>query len=254
MRSLRQPILAANWKMHFLEAEVRRYAGRLVTALAQDLPKPAVEIVLFAPFPWLVPLRVALDGAPVAIGAQDLSDQARGAFTGEVSGEQLRDAGCRWVLVGHSERRRRHGEDDACVARKVMQALQVGLQPLVCVGETLEERENGTTWEVLRRQLAALPGHPSLTLAYEPVWAIGTGRSASPEQASEAHRFLRQQAAELWGEPSAQRLRILYGGSVTPTNAAGFAAAPEVDGALVGGASLDPDQFLDILMAFISPP
>ncbi len=253
MSGTRVPIVAANWKMHFLEADVRHYAARLLAKLAPRLGVRQAELVLFAPFPWLLPLREALKDSSVALGAQDLSDERRGAFTGEVSAEQLRDAGCQWVLIGHSERRRRHGEDHAKVARKVERALEVGLAPLVCVGETLEEREAGAMWEVLSRQLALLPGDSSLALAYEPIWAIGTGRSATPELASEAHRFLRQLAERQWGAAVARQLRILYGGSVSSQNAPGLAAAPDLDGALVGGASLDPEQFLDILSAFAGP-
>jgi triosephosphate isomerase len=189
-----------------------------------------------------------LAGGAVAVGGQDLHPEDKGAHTGDVSGAQLADAGCTWVLCGHSERRRDHGEPDELVGRKVAAAARHGLAPLVCVGETREERHAGWTFAVLERQLrAALAGLTSgsdtFAVAYEPVWAIGTGETATPEIAQEAHRFLRGIT------PGGEGVSFLYGGSVTPDNAASLSAQPDIDGFLVGGASLDPQKFLAIIRA-----
>jgi triosephosphate isomerase len=191
-----------------------------------------------------------LAGSPsevIAVGGQDLHPNDKGAHTGDVSGAQLADAGCTWALCGHSERRRDHGESDELVTRKAEAALRHGLQPMICLGETRDERHAGRTFEVLERQLrAALSFHPkSFALAYEPVWAIGTGETATPETAEEAHSFLRHLLGAL--EEAAEDISILYGGSVTPDNAAGLSAQPDIDGFLVGGASLDPRNFLTII-------
>jgi triosephosphate isomerase len=197
-------------------------------------------------------VAAALAGSEVTVGAQDLHPADRGAHTGDVSGPQVLDAGCRWVLCGHSERRRDHAESDELIARKVAAAIRHGLAPLLCVGETREQREAGETLAVLERQLRsglslapAVAELAGLVIAYEPVWAIGTGLTASPETAQEAHQFLRATAAGLAGEDAA--VTLLYGGSATPANAAGLIAQPDVDGFLVGGASLDPRQFLAII-------
>lgn len=251
---MRRPLVAANWKMHFRRAEAESWTDAFLRERVESPAWSGVEVVLFASYPLLFPLHEKLASTPVALGAQDLSDEVRGAYTGEVSAEQLLDAGCRWVLVGHSERRQRHGEDNARVARKVARALDAGLAPLVCVGETLEERESGRTRQVLARQLEALPCHPSLAIAYEPVWAIGTGRSATPEIAAEAHEYLRHELERRWSRAACEGLRIVYGGSVTPANAIGLARTPGIDGALVGGASLEVGRFLDILRAFSGVP
>ena len=240
----RRPLAAANWKMHLLRADAERYCA----ALRAGLPAaPAAEVVLFPSFPLLPPVAAALGGAPVAWGGQDLHAAEKGAHTGDVAGAQLADAGCTWVLCGHSERRRDHGEGDAAVAAKVAAAVRDGLQPLLCLGETREERHAGQTFAVLERQLReGLASRPErFAVAYEPVWAIGTGETATPELAAEAHAFLRGQLAAL-GFPAAA-VRILYGGSVTPENAGELAAREEIDGFLVGGASLDPGRFLDII-------
>lgn len=266
----RRRIVAGNWKMHFLAAEAAGFCRELLRGLAPGGPGgPGVpggaEVVLFPSFPLLPAVAAALAGSEVTLGAQDLHPADRGAHTGDVSGPQVLDAGCRWVLCGHSERRRDHAESDELIARKVAAANRHGLAPLLCVGETREQREAGETLAVLERQLrsglsslaprspavAAAPAAPpvseraGLVIAYEPVWAIGTGLTASPETAQEAHQFLRATAAGLAGEDAA--VTLLYGGSVTPANAAGLIAQPDVDGFLVGGASLDPRQFLAII-------
>ena len=193
-----------------------------------------------------------LSGANIALGARDVSAFASGAYTGEVSAAMLKDFGVRYALVGHSERRQYHGETDAVVAEKARQALASGITPIVCVGETLQEREAGQTESVVKRQLAAVihvNGHciSEIVVAYEPVWAIGTGRTASPEQAQQVHAVLRAQLAA--ATPHADRVRVLYGGSMNAANAAELLAQPDIDGGLVGGASLKAEDFLKIIAA-----
>jgi triosephosphate isomerase len=215
-----------------------------------------VEVVLCPPFVFLPDAAVALAGSAIGLGAQDLSAEVgQGAYTGEVAGAMLREVGCSHVIVGHSERRARHNESDAEVARKAVAALAAGLVPIVCVGETLAERDAGATPAVVGRQLAAVldvcgvDAFRTVVVAYEPVWAIGTGRTASPEQAQEAHAFTRKVLTNLYGEDTAQRIRIQYGGSVKPSNMAELIAQPDVDGALVGGASLESGSFWEICRA-----
>ncbi len=241
----RRPLVAANWKMHLL----RRDAVGYCRTLRDGLGSAAAEVVVFPSHPLLPAVAEALEGSRIAVGGQDLHPEPQGAHTGDVSGPQLRDAGCTWALCGHSERRRDHGETDELVGRKVEAAARQGLLPLLCVGERREERHAGETLAVLERQLAAgLRSRPArFALAYEPVWAIGTGETATPEIAQEAHAFLRQRLAAELGLAAAASVRILYGGSVTPENAAGLFSRPDVDGFLVGGASLDPGKFLAII-------
>ncbi len=242
----RRPLIAANWKMHLLRQDAARYCREFRRLAGDDA---ATDVVLFPSFTLLAAVAEALAGSAIAWGGQDLHPEARGAFTGDVSGEQLADLGCGWVLVGHSERRRGHGETDALVGRKAAAARRHGLLPLVCVGENEIERREGRTFEVLARQLAAALAdrpHP-FALAYEPVWAIGTGATATPELAQEAHAFLRLRLGELLGAEAGAATRILYGGSVKPENAHDLFACQDVDGFLVGGASLDPASFSDII-------
>jgi triosephosphate isomerase len=244
----RRSLLAANWKMNLRRGDAEAYADRLRRELAAA--PSAAEVVLFPPFPLLPTLAERLAGSSIAWGGQDLHPEDAGAHTGDVSAFQLLDWGSTWVLCGHSERRADHGETNAVVAAKVAQAQRRGLQPLLCVGESLAEREAGRTEEVLVAQLdAALPraSQGRWALAYEPIWAIGTGRTATPALAQEAHAMLRIAVAERLGTAPAAALRILYGGSVKPENAAGLYAEPDIDGFLVGGASLDPGSFLDII-------
>jgi triosephosphate isomerase len=229
-------------------------------ALAADLarrarPRRPCELAVCPPFTALESVGDALQGSGVHLGAQDLHPEPQGAFTGAISGRMLTALGCRLAIVGHSERRHGMGEDDRMVARKLRAALRDGLTPIVCVGETLAERERGTTEEVLGRQVegayAGLSADQALTtvVAYEPVWAIGTGRVASPEQAVAAHRALRSELDRRVGLGVGERLAILYGGSVNPVNAPALFAEPEVDGALVGGASLAAADFWSIAEA-----
>ena len=206
-------------------------------------------MVLFPSFPLIPTVAEGLSGSWAECGGQDLHPDPKGAHTGDVSGPQLVDAGCTWVLCGHSERRQDHGESDDLVAAKVAAAIEHGLTPMICLGETADERRSGETFAVLERQLnAALRPRPErFALAYEPVWAIGTGETATPEIAQEAHAFLRDGLADLVGDESAAVKRILYGGSANPDNAAELAAQDDIDGFLVGGASLDPERFSSII-------
>jgi len=250
---VRPRIVAANWKMNLLRAA----AADLVRAVRAELDGSAPQqtrVIVFPSFPLIPAVAAELAGSRIAVGGQDLHPADKGAHTGDVSGAQLADAGCAWVLCGHSERRQDHGESDDLVARKVAAALRHGLAPMVCVGESREERRAGATFEVLERQaraaLAELRDYRGdLAFAYEPVWAIGTGETATPETAQEAHRFLRDLLGGELGRERAAALPILYGGSATPDNVAGLIARPDVDGFLVGGASLDPGKFLSIIRA-----
>jgi triosephosphate isomerase (TIM) len=249
---MRKPIVAGNWKMHGSRAE----NASLIDAIAAEFPARAAECIVCPPFVYLWEVSRLLRDAeiPVALGAQDVCAEAQGAYTGEVSAAMLKDAGCGYVIVGHSERRSLCAETDPLVARKFAAAQTRGLVPILCVGEQLPEREAGRTQEVVSRQLDAvleLCGAPSFAravIAYEPVWAIGTGRNATPEQAEEVHRFIRGRIAGRDAKIAAE-VRILYGGSVKVGNAEELFAQPNVDGGLIGGASLKADEFLGILAA-----
>jgi triosephosphate isomerase (TIM) len=248
---MRRPLIAGNWKMHGSIAFVVEFADQLRRAGVVA----GVDLLLLPPAPFLKELAAALDGASVELGVQNVHAEREGAFTGEISAEMARDIGAAWCLAGHSERRTLFGETDAIAGAKVVAALRAGLQPLLCVGESLDEREAGSAEAVVRRQIrdaAAVTGGAALagvTLAYEPVWAIGTGRTATPAQAQEMHAIIRRQVAELCGAAAANRVRILYGGSVKPDNAAALLREADIDGALVGGASLDAENFARIASA-----
>jgi triosephosphate isomerase len=249
---MRRPIAAANWKMFKTVHEAVVYIKEL-RKLAKDIHD--VEIVVAPPFTALHAAAEAARASNIAIAAQDVHFEKEGAFTSAVSAGMAREAGAEFAIVGHSERRRIFHDDDATVNRKTRAAVAAGLTPIVCIGETLEERERNETLAVLDRQIKeGLDGFTgdqiaTFVLAYEPVWAIGTGRNATPEQAGEAHAHIRQRLRAWFGAAAAEGCHILYGGSVKPDNAAALAAQPEVDGALVGGASLDPAVFLDIIRA-----
>jgi triosephosphate isomerase len=249
----RPRLIAGNWKMHKTAPEGAALARELV-ALAGGA-RPGCEIALCPPFPALAAVRDVLRGGPFHLGAQNLHAATHGAFTGEVSGPMLAALGCRFVIVGHSERRHGMGEDDAQVAQKLRAAQRDGLTPIVCVGETLVEREAGRTAEVLVRQAqAAYEGldaaqSAATVLAYEPVWAIGTGRVATLEQAREAHQILRATLDRVVASGVGARVSILYGGSVNAGNAAALFAEEELDGALVGGASLEAASFWRVASA-----
>jgi len=233
----RVPLVAGNWKMHGSRASI----AALLDALVEDNPSGCAVCV---PFPYLAQVAERLRGSPIAWGAQNVSEHAQGAYTGEVSAAMLAEFGCRYVIVGHSERRQLYGETDAQAAAKFAAVKAAGMTPILCVGETLQERDAGKTEEVVGRQLGKVLEKNSFEnsiLAYEPVWAIGTGRTATPEQAQAVHAFLRKRVPA--GTP------ILYGGSVKPQNAAAIFAMPDVDGGLIGGASLVAGDFLDIVKA-----
>ena len=245
---MRTPVMAGNWKMY----KTARQAAETIRSLAEAVKGvPGVEVVICPPFTALSAAVDAAKGSPVAIGAQDCYWEKEGAFTGEVAVPMIADLGCSHCIVGHSERRQFFGETDATVDKKVAAVLGAGLTCIACVGETLQEREAGQTFAVLERQVRnGLTRHLAssrLIVAYEPVWAIGTGKTASPAQAQEAHAFIRQVAAQAASPTAAQAVRILYGGSVKPDNVAQLMAQPDVDGGLVGGASLDAASFAKIV-------
>jgi triosephosphate isomerase len=247
---MRIPLFAANWKMHKTARETIAYVrefGPIARAAVN------VELVIAPPFTALAAAIEAVHGMPIEVAAQDVFFEREGAFTGEVSAPMLKDLGVGYVIIGHSERRRLFGESDEWVKLKLGATLAAGLEAIVCIGETLAEREQGRTLEVLDRQLATgLEAATSeqvatLVVAYEPVWAIGTGRNATPEQADEAHRHIRSRLVERYGAQAANQCRILYGGSVKPDNIRALIDLPDVDGALVGGASLEPLGFGEIV-------
>jgi triosephosphate isomerase len=248
---MRRPIVAGNWKMHGSRSENARLTEELLAGLPA---RPAAACVVCPPFVYLQEVGRLLRDSAVSLGAQDLCADTQGAFTGEVSAAMLKDVGCEYVIVGHSERRLLYRESDQLVARKFAAAHAKGLVPILCVGEQLAEREAGRTGEVIGRQLDVvleLCGAGALehaVVAYEPVWAIGTGRTASPEQAEEVHGFIRARIGARDARIAAAT-RILYGGSVKAGNAAELFAMPDVDGGLIGGASLKADEFLTILAA-----
>ena len=248
---MREPFVVGNWKMHLTlrEAEV------LITKMKATCSLSGVEVAVCPSFTMLTAVRRWLNGSSIGLGAQDLFWEAQGAFTGEISPLMLVDVGCRFVIIGHSERRRGAGETDEIVARKLQAALAHGLRPIVCIGETLAEREPNQTYDVLARQLGggldrcSADVFSAVTLAYEPVWAIGTGRNATPEQAQASHAFIRQWIAQRFGQEASEVVRIQYGGSVTAANATQLLQQSDIDGALVGGASLKAEAFAAIVNA-----
>jgi triosephosphate isomerase len=250
----RRKIVAGNWKMNLDRAKARELAAAVAARQGEAGP---VELVLCPPALYVETVRSALPAAAaVAVGGQNMHDKASGAFTGEVAPAMLVDLGCTYVILGHSERRTLFGETDSIVNAKTKAALAAGLTPIVCVGETLEEREGGRTEAVVTTQVnGSLAGLTAaeleqVVIAYEPVWAIGTGKVATPQQAQEVHALIRALLAKLASPVVAAKVRIQYGGSVKPDNAADLAAQPDIDGALVGGASLKADDFLGIARAF----
>jgi len=248
---MRRPMVAGNWKMHGSRAANAALLDELESSLETEWP---MDIAVFPPYVYLSDAVRRLQDGRIAVGAQDVCAEAGGAFTGQVGAAMLKDVGCTYVIVGHSERRRLNHEDDALVARKFVAAQRAGLIPVLCVGESLEEREAGMTETVVGRQVDAViilhgvAGFAAAILAYEPVWAIGTGRTATPEQAQAVHAFLRARIAAHDAKMAGQ-LRILYGGSVKGGNAAELFVMPDVDGGLVGGASLSADEFRQICAA-----
>lgn len=248
MLSVRKKLVVGNWKMNGGQSQ----NAALIDGVRGSVPE-GVDVVVCPPYPYLAQVKTLVAGAGVGLGAQDLSPRKGGAFTGDVAASMLLDVGCEWVLVGHSERRTLHGEDNRLVAEKVAAALDAGLTPILCVGETLDERDGGRAEAVVSAQVAAvvdvlgLVAMAKVVVAYEPVWAIGTGRTATPEQAEVMHACIRE-GLRVAGV-AADGVRILYGGSVTAANAASLFAMPDIDGALVGGASLVADGFSSICAA-----
>jgi len=249
---MRAKLVAGNWKMHGSLAENEALL-RTLDGACSTLGATAMAVCV--PYPYLAQAQSVLEGSDIAWGAQNVSEHARGAYTGEVSAAMLKEFGCRYVIVGHSERRALYREDDAQVAAKFRAVKEAGLTPILCVGETLAQREAGQTNDVVSTQFQAVIGGQGrealdgAVLAYEPVWAIGTGRSATPSQAQEVHAWLRACAAACAGAEAASELRILYGGSVKAVNAAELFVQPDIDGGLIGGASLVAEEFLAICRA-----
>jgi len=244
---MRRKYVAGNWKMNLTLDEARA----LVTAIRKGLPADApIDLAVFPPFVYLHPLA-QMETSPIEVGAQNCYCEPSGAFTGEVAVGMIVDVGCKSVIIGHSERRHIFGEKGELLKKKVLAALGAGLKVIYCIGETLEEREAGRTEQVLNQQIQEVLGPDveldRVTVAYEPVWAIGTGRTATPDQAQEAHAHVRGQIAKLYNDGIARNLRIQYGGSVKASNAAELMGQDDVDGALVGGASLKADEFLGII-------
>jgi triosephosphate isomerase len=245
---MRKPFIAGNWKM-FTDP---RSAGELAAKLKDKLGNiDWSDLAVFPPFTSLVTVINSLQGTDIAVGGQNIYWEKEGAFTGEISPTMLLGAGCRMVLIGHSERRIYFGEKDSTVLRKIRAALETGLEPIVCIGETLEQRESGITELVVERQISEGMGEikdlSRITIAYEPVWAIGTGRNATPQQAQDVHKFIRGLIVKSWSGETADSIRILYGGSVKPDNSKSLWEKEDIDGFLVGGASLKADSFAGIV-------
>src|SRR2546428_1947470 len=236
--SRRTRLVAGNWKMHGSRASNAALLDALLDSIGRE---SGVECAVCPPYPYLEQVSARLKGSAIAWGAQNVSEHAQGAYTGEVSAAMLKELGCRYAIVGHSERRQHYGESDAQVAAKFAAAQSAGIVPILCVGETLQQREAGKTEEVVARQLDAIANFGNAVLAYEPVWAIGTGRNATPEQAQAVHEFLRRRLSA--------DVRILYGGSVKAQNAAALFAMPDVDGGLIGGGALGGEDFIEIVRA-----
>jgi triosephosphate isomerase len=252
---MRTKLVAGNWKMFTNAVSAQQLAKAVVQGVGGDTK---VNVAVCPPFPYLKLVGDVVRDSAVALGAQNFYPEKEGAFTGEVSPVMLQDLGCKYAILGHSERRHKLGETDAFINRKVLLGLSLGLHIILCVGETLEEREAGHTNTVLQQQLDGSLANVEIgslvrvVLAYEPVWAIGTGRNATPDQAQEAHAFIRGRISQKFGELAAESLPIQYGGSVKPDNAASLMHQPDVDGALVGGASLKANDFLGIVRAAAS--
>ncbi|MBI2681613.1 MAG: triose-phosphate isomerase [Acidobacteriales bacterium] len=246
----RNKLFAANWKMYKTPPQATEFVAAFLPMVADVT---ADDIALCAPAVCISAVAGAVKGSRIGVGAQNMHWEKEGAFTGEISAEMIAASGCQYVILGHSERRQYFGETDATVNRKLEVALEAGLTPIVCVGEVIEEREAGLTDDVLRRQCtSAFRGISAakaakLAIAYEPVWAIGTGKTATPQLAAQAHETIRHEASKAFGKGFAEKLRILYGGSVKPENAKALMSEAELDGALVGGASLDPKSFAAIV-------
>jgi triosephosphate isomerase len=246
----RIPVIAGNWKMNKTVDEAVELVKQLKTVISG---LGGVEVIVAPPFTALYAVQRELKGSLIRLAAQNLFWEEKGAFTGEISPSMIRDAGCEFVIIGHSERRQLFGETDESVNRRIKAALGEGLKPIFCIGETLKEREDEKTFSVIKRQIeGGVNGLGekevlTITIAYEPVWAIGTGRTATPQQAQEVHRFIRETLGKLYSMDMAEKIRIQYGGSVTPENVKGLMDQQDIDGALVGGASLKAETFSRIV-------
>ncbi len=245
-----KPFIAANWKMHKTVSESVYFAKQLSAGFAEVNDR---DIIIAPSYTALYPVAEELKESPVHLSAQNMHWNEKGAFTGEVSAGMLVDAGCHYVILGHSERRTLFGENDSDINKKIKTALKFGLKPIFCIGETLDERSSQKTFEVIERQIRKGLNNilsddiRRIVIAYEPVWAIGTGKTATDEQAEEAHRYIREMIADLFGENAGADIRIIYGGSVNQENIGGFMNQPNINGALVGGASLDFESFASII-------
>jgi triosephosphate isomerase len=244
---MRRPLIAGNWKMYTDPLSAGELAGKLKSTLGNC---SWADIAIFPPFTSIHAVVTQLGNSKIEVGGQNIYWQKEGAYTGEISPSMLSGAGCKWVIIGHSERRSYFGEKDATVLKKIIAALDAGLRPIVCIGETLEQRESGITENVIQEQLLSGIGPiddiSQITIAYEPVWAIGTGRNATPQQAGEIHIFIRSLVADRWGMSVADKIRILYGGSVKPDNSKALWDQADIDGFLIGGASLKAESFAAI--------
>ncbi len=248
---MRRKIIAGNWKMNKNVSE----AVELAEAIKEKYDNHDVDVVLCPPYTNLYAVHGVIKDTPIGLGAQNIFWEDKGAFTGEISGDMLKSAGCQFVIIGHSERRQYFGETDETVNKRIKKALEYELTPIVCVGESLEQREAKETMQVVEKQIrAAYEGIDAaaaekMVVAYEPVWAIGTGKVATPEQAQEVHKFIRELIADLYETELADKVRIQYGGSMKPNNAAELLGQPDIDGGLIGGAGLDADSFMGIINA-----
>ncbi|MFZ0390576.1 MAG: triose-phosphate isomerase [Calditrichia bacterium] len=251
---MRQKIIAGNWKMYKTNPEAVELVNQLNKKLVESRPEKC-KVVICPPFTALAAVSESLQNSLVELGAQNLHFEKEGAYTGEISADMLKSAGARWVLIGHSERRQYFGEDESSVNRKIRTALDNGLEVIFCVGEKLEEREQELTKDIILNQVEwglkdmSPQDLDHIVIAYEPVWAIGTGKTATPEQAQEVHSFIREMLDTIFEKGQGAKMTILYGGSVKPENAAGLFSQPDLDGALVGGACLKADSFFDIIQA-----
>ena len=250
---MRRRIIAGNWKMHNNISESQNLVTKLVNGLNdQNINR---EVIICPPFTSLTEVSNLLSGTKIELGAQNMHFENKGAFTGEISADMLKSIGCKYVILGHSERRNIFGETDELINRKIKQALISELTPIFCMGETLEQREDGITNDVIKKQISeGMKGLSEedvnkIIIAYEPIWAIGTGKTATPDQAQEVHKFIRSLLRENFSENSSQNIPVLYGGSVKPDNAEDLLAKEDIDGALVGGACLDADSFISIINA-----
>ncbi len=245
---MRKQLIAGNWKMHKTTSQAQEFVLQLLAQIPTDLK---CEVLICPPFTALSKVAEIIKNSPVKLGAQNMHWEVSGAFTGEVSGEFIKEIGCEYVIIGHSERRTIFGETDEMINKKIKTALQIGLKPIVCVGELLNEREANLTFSVIQRQLdkglVDINNIEDLVIAYEPVWAIGTGKTATPIQAQEVHQEIRKLIREKYGQTYAEKTRILYGGSVSPDNIKGLMQQSDIDGALVGGASLKIDSFVKLI-------